>query len=121
MRVQNTYPGQVEFRIFRPRNFIVVENWAEKVVIRAARDNFSERRKRAFVRHLAAEGFIPDRYETVAMGRGKAIVGVDWIIERAEPVEVPPARSRLPQVLLSVLFGAGLLLVLMALVVLRLR
>lgn len=86
--------------------------------MRAARDNFSDRRKRLFIRHLAAEGFIPDRYERLAKVGGGTLPGVRWLVEEQEPADTLSARSRIHQVLLIVLLSSLLLLSLMALVVL---
>ncbi len=119
MRIQSPYPSQIRFRHYRPKNFIVVENWAEQVVVRALRDNFSEQRKRLFIRHLAAEGFIPDHYESLARRRDPDLPGVEWVIELQEPTarETQPRRQR--QVLTAISCAAVLWLVTMLLVFLR--
>jgi hypothetical protein len=62
MRVQSI-PQKTKLFLQRPQNLIEVENSDGSVIIRAARDNFSERRKEFFVRYLAAEGFIPEDFE----------------------------------------------------------
>ncbi len=85
MRLQALYPRQAEFRISRPRNVIVVENCADLVLVRAARDNFSERRKRVFIRHLAAEGFIPGRFEKLAADLTNELPGLEWVVEPPLP------------------------------------
>ena len=103
----------MEFRIFRPRNFLVVENWADQVVVRAARDNFSERRKRLFVRHLAAEGFIPDRYELLALGGGAVMPGIEWIITQPKESSANPHGRPLRGVLFTILWATLLWLGLM--------
>ena len=54
-----------------------VEVTGAGVRIHADRDNFSARRKEFFVRHLATEGFIPDRYRWFSDECG----GVEWLIE----------------------------------------
>ena len=113
MRVQNRYPSQAEFRISRPQNFLVVQNWADQVVVRAARDNFSDRRKRLFVRHLAAEGFIPDRYELLALGGGSVMPGIEWIIMQPQGSALDSHRRALRQVLLTILWATLLWLSLM--------
>ncbi len=63
MRVQQETPTQFEFYLPELDNMVLVESGPEGVVIRAARNNFSERRKSFFIPQLAAEGYIPDIYE----------------------------------------------------------
>ena len=62
MRVQFV-PEKAELSVLNPENLILVENSEDCVVIRASRDNFSEREKVCFIRYLAAEGFISDEFE----------------------------------------------------------
>lgn len=45
---------------------VVVEEREDKVLIRATRNTFSVRHKILFLRFLAAEGFIPDRYQQIS-------------------------------------------------------
>jgi hypothetical protein len=42
---------------------VLVEDAEDRVIIRATRNSFSDRRKTHFIRRLAAEGFIPDHYQ----------------------------------------------------------
>jgi hypothetical protein len=76
MRVQGI-PEKSELFLQRPENLIQVENADGNVIIRATRDNFSERRKAFFIRYLAAEGYIPEDFEehpiiwAVDLGRGE--------------------------------------------------
>jgi hypothetical protein len=114
MRVQVLFPRQAEFRTSRPKNVIVVENCADLVFIRAARDNFSERRKRIFIRHLAAEGFIPDRYERLSQHWVNGRAGLEWIIEPPrEPVNAG-SRTALRRILLTLFFSILIWVSLMA-------
>ena len=62
MRAHVDFPQQFEFAI-SSSNQILVENHAEEVIIRAARDTLSSREKLFIIRHLAMEGFIPERYQ----------------------------------------------------------
>ena len=48
MRVQFV-PQKAELSLRNPENLILVENSEDSVVIRAARDNFSERKKVCFI------------------------------------------------------------------------
>ncbi len=116
MRLQALYPRQAEFRISRPRNVIVVENCGDVVLVRAARDNFSERRKRLFIRHLAAEGFIPGRFEKLSAESVNGVPGLEWIVETAKPVSEAVQRpSPLLRILWIVFLGSLLWLGLMVL------
>ena len=42
---------------------VLVEDAGDRVIIRATRNSFSDRRKAYFIRRLAAEGFIPDHFQ----------------------------------------------------------
>jgi hypothetical protein len=81
-------PSPTAFQIFEfphrhPENFLRVESDGERVRIRAARDNFTARDKTFFVRHLANEGFIADRFGRFCEECG-GLSGIEWL------VEVPP-------------------------------
>jgi hypothetical protein len=63
---------------------VLVEDAEDKVIIRATRNTFSDQRKTRFLRHLAAEGFIPDRTEWVsnlesAWSRVHWLVDTSWV------------------------------------------
>ena len=105
MRVQALFPRQAEFRTSRPKNVIVVENCADLVFIHAARDNFSERRKRIFIRHLAAEGFIPDRYERVSERWVNGMAGLEWTIDPPRESANAGSRTALGRILLTIFFS----------------
>lgn len=78
-----------EFTTRRPDNFVEVEVSAEgDVAIRLARDNFTGPRKAAFVRHLASEGFIPDRFLFLS---DNELLGVAWEID---PDRLAPEEQR---------------------------
>jgi len=70
-----------EFPHRHPENFLKVESNETAVRIRAARDNFTARDKAFFVRHLANEGFIADRYRSYSDECGAP--GIEWVIEGA--------------------------------------
>ena len=59
-----------------------MESNGTAVKIRAVRDNFTARDKAFFVRHLANEGFIADRYRSYSDDWGGA-TGIEWVIEGA--------------------------------------
>ena len=86
-------PQRTEFYQVFSDNLILVENQEGGVLIRAARQNFSERRKALFIRELAAEGFIPDRYQFFSDTDGFGFFGVRWVIDTSL-VEVPPEVNR---------------------------
>jgi hypothetical protein len=80
MRVQQETPRQFEFFVPDLDNLVLVENGPEGVVIRAARDNFSERRKSFFIHQLAAEGYIPDVYQWFSDPTDNPH-GLRWVID----------------------------------------
>jgi hypothetical protein len=83
MRTEIAVPEKVEFYIRDLDNHVLIENSAGGVVISATRDNFSDKRKTFFIRHLAAEGYIPDRYEWFSEPAGDGFFGVKWIARAA--------------------------------------
>ena len=78
-----TVPQIFDLHIPDLDNHLRVENNSDGVLIRASRDNFSERRKAALIRWLAAEGYIPDRYEWFAEMEGRGLGGLRWVIGAA--------------------------------------
>ncbi len=92
----------------------MVENRPNSVRIRAARDNFSPRRKLLFVRHLAAEGYIPDSYQRQGE-RDTTCSSLDWVVDNSLLTGPYSARSRsVRQILLTILIAGVLWLALMA-------
>ena len=83
MRVQPALPPRSVLRYHKPENLLVIENVGGGVIIRATRDNFSARRKAFFIRHLAAEGYIPDRFEKLYQPGCDALSTIRWIIDPA--------------------------------------
>ena len=71
-----------EFYHDQPYNLLLVEQNDDGVVIRAAWDNFSERRKTFFIKQIAAEGFIPDRYQWFSNFDDHGYTGIRWLIDR---------------------------------------
>jgi len=65
----------------RPDCVLKVENHETGVRICATRGSFSARDKEFFVRHLAAEGFIPDRYRWFSGDCEEPSSGIDWHVE----------------------------------------
>ena len=89
---------------------MVVETRGQKVLVRAAQNNFSERRKAFLIRQLAAEGYIPDRYE--AFTEGDPITGLTWVIDRSLMVVGPVAIRRTGKFMRRLIAGGCLALVL---------
>jgi len=60
--MKSPIPPARAYDFYFPRldTLVRVETDDERVAIRAARDTFTPARKEAFIRELAAEGFIPD-------------------------------------------------------------
>jgi len=80
-----------EFAFAHLDTLVQVEVGAEGVVIRTSRDSFSARRKDAFVRELAAEGFIPEEYGM--LGSSPTAVRaqpVRWMVDISW-IELPPS------------------------------
>ena len=89
-------------------------------VIRATRNTFNEERKLAFIRELAAEGFIADYYRWWPVIGQEHDMGVRWLVDYSwlELSEQMPARMR--RFMLRLLGVAALLwLVLMTALFLR--
>jgi hypothetical protein len=87
----------------------------DAVVIRATRDTFSEQRKAAFIRELAAEGFIADSYQWFSPARPGSYFGAQWVIDYSwlelSPYLLQCARSFMERTLMG---GLALWLVLLA-------
>jgi hypothetical protein len=83
MRTQIAVPERFELYIPDLDNHLLIENSEDGVVISATRDNFSEKRKTFFIRHLAVEGYIPDRYEWFPEPAEDGFFGVKWIARAA--------------------------------------
>lgn len=81
MRVQFV-PEKAELSLRNPENLILIENSGDGVVIRAARDNLSERKKAWLIRYLAAEGFISDEFEDFRTDdwTGASII---WVVDQS--------------------------------------
>jgi hypothetical protein len=108
-------PQQSEFYHRYPENFILVENHEAGVTIRAAFNNFSERRRQLFIRELAAEGFIPDEYQFFVNTSASDALGVQWIVDkswlRVHPAVEATAHRRLWMLYLGVLAMAFVMIV----------
>jgi hypothetical protein len=95
MRMEIAIPERFKLYIPDLDNHILVENHGGGgVVIHASRDNVSDRRKAAFVRHLAREGYIPDQYEWFCEPRAEELFGVRWVVDRSWSESDPRIERR---------------------------
>ena len=79
MRTQVLQPKRFEFYFRDLDNLILVESSEGGVLIRTTRNNVPERRRQFFVRELAAEGYIPDRYQWLAEAGCDGLEPVRWV------------------------------------------
>lgn len=98
---------QYEFCFPRQDVLILVEESESGVVIRATRDCFSPERKTAFVRELALEGFISDRYQWASFEGGWSGFGVRWRVDYSWLTLSPAALARARRFMLSLYFSAA--------------
>jgi hypothetical protein len=114
MRSAHTlFPEQVRLPTARPDNLIIVENHVHRVLIRAARDNFDNARKACFIRYLAAEGYIPERF----VGQGDSDTGpfpLRWVVDHSlaravRSAHPPPVRQVLRVIVYAILLWLGLM------------
>ena len=120
MKATLSEPRVFEFYFPDVDTLVQVEDSEEAVVIRATRNSFSERRKRFFLRELAAEGFIADSYRWLASGETSSVPGIRWLVDFSW-VELPQAAlAQTRRFMIRLIAGAALLwLVLMLSVFLR--
>ena len=97
----------IEFSTHNPPNLIVIERARETALIRAAQDNFSERRKAFLIRQLAAEGYIPDQYE--GFSEEAPVEGLTWVIDRSLMFVGAEATKRTRRIMQRVIAGGCLL------------
>jgi hypothetical protein len=88
MQTQKMNPRPYEFYLRDLDNYLLVESSARGVVIRASRNNCSERRKAFFLREISAEGYIPDRRQAPTALQPPR--DVEWIIDESWKTPSPP-------------------------------
>jgi hypothetical protein len=103
----------VELCIARPQNRLRIEAHAGNVVIHAGLNNFSPQEKSLLIRYLAAEGFIPQRYEWDADPETAHLTGLTWLVDSSLTTQPKPHRKRLGQITQVILGALLALLVLM--------
>ena len=80
-----------------PKNVLRVLHDDSRVLILAARDNFSDRDKAFFIRHLIAEGFIDDETNP-AQASQVTETSVQWQVEAPlSALSAPQPHTRCPQ------------------------
>jgi len=88
---------------------VLVEDHGDTVDIRASRDTFTEARKLAFIRELAAEGFIDTAFQWFPLAGADSPLGVHWYVDFSW-LELPKVLlDRARRFMVSALVG-GLLL-----------
>ena len=119
MRTQVLQPKRFEFYFRDLDNLILVESSEEGVLIRTTRHNVPERRRQFFVRELAAEGYIPDRYQWLAGAGCDGLEPVRWVHD-ASWLELDPIILQENQsfALRMMIFGGILWLAMMGLLLL---
>jgi hypothetical protein len=98
-----------EFYHNEPYNLLLVEQNENGVLIRAAWDNFSDRRKAFFIKEIAAEGFIPDRYQWFSNFDENNYTGIRWVIDRSWVTVQPEAVRKARKFMMWMLVAAGFL------------
>ena len=78
MRTEIALPKKFEIYLLDLDNHVLIENGPSGVVISTTRDNISDSRKSLLIHQLAAEGFIPDRYEWFSEPAEDGLLGVKW-------------------------------------------
>jgi hypothetical protein len=97
----------IQFSTHNPQNLIVIERAKDTVLIRAAQDNYSARRKAFLIRQLAAEGYIPDQYEQYK--EHAPVEGLTWVTDRSLLFVGSEATKRTRRIMQRVLAGGCLL------------
>jgi hypothetical protein len=111
----------IEFSTHNPENLIIIENSGKVVIIRAAYDNFSPRRKAFLIRQLAAEGYIPDQFESYSEDEFCRLPGLIWTIDRSLLILSAEAIRHSTQFMQRLIMGSCLLWLLEMIVLFGLR
>jgi hypothetical protein len=112
MKTQTEGSGSFEFSFPDMDLLAAVESTEDEIVIHTSRNKLSEERKAMFIRELASEGFIPERY--LWCGR------VRWLVDPTWWQPSPGTKARTFRFMAKVLTSSALLwLVLMGLLLWR--
>src|SRR5947209_6567377 len=113
MRAQKVSPKGFDFYFPKFDNMILVESGEdETVLIRATRDSFSDDQKAFFIRQLATEGFIPERFEFFTGSIGD-FTGIRWVIDFSW-LEIPREVTRRSNRFMAKALGAAALIWILA-------
>jgi hypothetical protein len=113
MNSTDVSPHSFEFCFPSLDTLLLVNVDHDEVEICATRNTFSVERKLSFIRELAAEGFIPDRYRYFQLAEHAEAKGVHWRVDYSwlKLDEAMIAKTR--QFMLRLFSGATLLWLLM--------
>ncbi|HWC58992.1 MAG TPA: hypothetical protein VHC44_04790 [Verrucomicrobiae bacterium] len=109
MRVEKVRSKEFQFYIPDLDNIVLVKSHADgTVTVRATKANCSDARKTAFIRRLAAEGFIPDEYQWLS-GSIDETKGIRWIKDISWLKISPVIKQRSNRFMARLLVGAGII------------
>jgi uncharacterized protein (DUF2267 family) len=112
MKTQTEESESFEFSFPDMDTLAAVESTEDEIVIHTSRDKLTEERKATFIRELASEGFIPERY--LWCGR------VRWLVDPSWWQPSPETKARTSRFMAKILVSGALLwFVLMALLLWR--
>jgi hypothetical protein len=109
MKATQTEPPVFEFYLPDVDTLLQVREADGEVVIRTTRNSLSARRKSAFVRALAAEGFISDSYRWFSAEQPPAPMAVRWLVDFSW-VRLPEAALRQARRFMVRLLAGGFVL-----------
>ena len=108
MKAQTHSDRSFEFYFRDQDTQFLVEDAGDEVIIRATRNTFSDERKAAFLHELAAEGFIPDRYQW-SSNSGAAWAPVRWLVDNSWMQIYPANTARTRRFMLRLLGAAAVI------------
>jgi hypothetical protein len=120
MHADVLFRERIELSILRPENRLVVENHPGRVVIRTVQRGVSPSQKSSFIHYLAAEGFIPERYQWFDDSPLEFHSNLKWLVDCFRPQVRPFAlRNPLRRIFSVILCASVLWLALMSLAVMH--
>ncbi len=109
LSVDAALPRESTLAVRDPENLVMVENIGGRVIIRAARNNLSIRRKLYLIRYLAAEGYIPARFERICERRPNGLSAIKWMIDPTCFKPAPTPRQQTNRFMARLIIGAFVL------------
>ena len=101
-----------KFHFVKFDSLVRVETRGGKVLVKTSRNNFSERQKAFFIRHLAAEGFIPDEYQAFSEKSSSHFPNLRWAVDTSWMQGVASFREQaIRQALCAVAIGGVIWLI----------